>query len=167
MIDLCPPPETSAVFLYGARRALLVLHAAGSIVLIGAATHHALHMRHYLRGRFGRAALEKTYAKVVAAAYAVTFALGALVYPAYRVHVRGLYLDRYARFYSGLFDVKEVFASLALLVALGLGALAYTLRPAEERWLVPVYAAMSFIVCAVVWLNVVAGLLVASVRGIG
>ena len=165
-MDLCPPAE-SPVFLYGARRALLVLHAAGSVVLIGAATHHALQMRHYLRGRFGRAALEKTYAKVVGAAYAITFALGALLYPAYRVHVRGLYLDRHAPFYAGLFDVKEVFASLALVVAIGLGGLAFTLRPAKERWLVPVYATMSFIVCAVVWLNVIAGLLVVSVRGVG
>jgi hypothetical protein len=166
-MDLCPPPADSTVFLYGARRALLVLHAAGSVVLIGAATHHALEMRHYLRGRFGRAAIEKTYAKVAGAAYAITFALGALLYPTYRVHVRGAYLDRHAPFYAGLFDVKEVFASLALVVALGLGALAFTLRPAEERWLVPVVAAMSFVVCAVVWLNVVAGLLVVSVRGVG
>jgi hypothetical protein len=155
------------VFLYGARRVLLLLHAGGAIVLIGAATHHALQMRHYLRGRFVRVAVEKTWARVVAVAYVVTFVLGALLYPTYRVHVRAAYLDQHAPLMAGLFDVKEVFASLALVVAIALGALASTLRPSEERWLIPVYAGMSFIVCAVVWLDVIVGLLVVSMRGVG
>jgi hypothetical protein len=165
MTDPCSPG--AGVVFYGLRRLLLVLHAAGSIVLVGAATHHALQMRHYLRGRFGREKLEKLYAKVVSVAYVVTFVLGALLYPSYRVHVRGYYLDRAAPAFAGLFDVKETYASLALVVAVALGALAYTLRPAETPALVRVYAVMSFIVCAVVWFNVVAGILVVSVRGVG
>lgn len=155
------------VVFFGARRALLLFHAGAAIVLLGAATHHALQMRHYLRGDFQRAALEKTYAKVVAVAYVITFALGAMVYPSYRVEVRGLYLDRYAPGYAGLFDVKEVYASLTLSVAVGLGALALTLRPAESPALARVYAVMSLLVCAVVWFDVIAGLLVTSVRGLG
>lgn len=165
-MDCVPGPDDAVVF-YAARRVLLVLHAAGSIVLIGSATHHALQMRHYLRGRFQRAALERTYARVVAVAYAVTFAIGAALYPTYRVHVRGLYLDRYAPGFAALFDVKEMYASLTLLVAIALFALAGTKWQAEPPAMVRVYAVMSFIVCATVWFNVIAGLLVASVRGIG
>ncbi len=90
-----------------------------------------------------------------------------MLYPSYRVHVRGYYLDRYAPWFSGLFDVKETYASLALVVAIALGALAFTLRPAETPALVRVYAVMSFIVCAVVWFNVIAGILVVSARGVG
>ena len=155
------------VFLYGARRLLAVLHTAGAVVLLGAATHHALLMRHYLRGRFERIALEKTYAKVLSVAYAVTFALGALLYPTYRVHVRGYHLDRVAPEYARLFDVKETYAALALLLAAGLGALAYAWRPREEPHLAPVVAGMSAVVCAVVWFNAIIGVLVMSVRGIG
>lgn len=161
-MDPCAP-----VVFHGIRRLLLVLHAGGSIVLIGAATHHALQMRHYLRGRFGREKLEKTYAKVVSVAYVVTFVLGALLYPSYRVHVRAYHLDHLAPAFAELFDVKETYASLALVVAVALGALACTLRPAETPALVRVYAVMSFVVCAVVWFNVVAGILVVSVRGVG
>jgi hypothetical protein len=164
-MDPCAPG--GGVFLFGLRRLLLVLHAGGSIVLIGASTHHALQMRHYLRGRFGREKLEKTYAKVVSVAYVVTFALGALLYPSYRVHVRGYYLDRFAPAFSSLFDLKETYASLTLVIAVALGALALTLRPAETPALVRVYAVMSLIVCAVVWFNVVAGLLVVSAHGVG
>lgn len=163
MMDAC----TADVFLHGARRLLLVLHAGGSIVLIGASTHHALQMRHYLAGRFGREKLEKTYAKVTSLAYLFTYVIGALLYPSYRVHVRGLWLDRHALGYAELFDLKEVYASLTLTVAVALGAMALTLRPSEERALTRVYAVMSFIVCAVVWFNVIAGLLVTSVRGVG
>ncbi len=163
---LTPIPDQGVLF-YAARRALFVLHGAASMVLVGAATHHALEMRHYLRGRFERQRLEKVYAKVVSAAYVVTFMLGAALYPTYRVHVRGFYLDYHAPFYAGLFDVKEVYASLTLTVALGLGAISFTLRPSEQKSFVRIYAAMSLIVCAVVWFNVIAGLLVASVHGIG
>jgi hypothetical protein len=163
----CEPGPEEGVIFFAARRLLLVLHAGGSIVLVGAATHHAMQMRHYLRGNFERRGLEKTWARVVAVAYVVTFAFGAALYPTYRVHVRGLYLDRYAPGYAGLFDVKEAYASLTLVVAVALGALAGSLRPAEAKTLVRVYAAMSFIVCAVVWFNVIAGLLVVSVRGVG
>jgi hypothetical protein len=166
-MDPCAPTPEFAIAFYDARRVLLVLHAAAAIVLIGASTHHALQMRHYLREEFSRKQLEKTYAKVVAVAYPLTFALGAILYPTYRYHVRALWLDRYAHWAARLFDVKEVFASLALVVAIALGALAFTLEPKDEPHLARVYAAMSFIVCGVVWLDVVAGVIVTSVRGIG
>ena len=166
-MDPCAPGPGESVIFYGMRRLLFVLHGATSVVLIGAATHHALQMRHYLRGRFERAALERTYARVVAVAYVLTFALGAALYPTYRVHVRGLYLDRYAPGFAELFDVKETYASLTLVIAVALGALAGTRWQAEAPGLARVYAVMSFIVCAVVWFNAIAGMLVASVRGVG
>ncbi len=164
-MDPCAPEPQ--VFLYGARRVLALLHTAGSVVLLGACTHHLLLMRHYVRGRLERAPLEKTYAKVITVAYAVTFALGALLYPTYRVHVRGYHLDRFDPAYARFFDVKETFAALALFVVLGLGALAYAWRPREEPHLAPVVAGMSLVVCAVVWFNAIVGVLVVSVRGVG
>lgn len=167
MEESCVPDALHAIPLYGARRALLVLHDAGAVVLLGAATHHALAMVGWLRGRFDRLASEKTWARVASASYLLTFALGALVYPSYRYHVRGLYLDRHAPFFAGLFDVKEVFASLTLVVAVALGALSFTLRPREEPHLARIYAAMSLVVCGVAWLDAVLGVLVTSVRGIG
>jgi len=167
MDPTCTPPPDQAVVFYALRRVLLLLHGAGSIVLVGASTHHALSMRHYLRGHFAAARLEKTWAKVVAVAYVFTFAAGALLYPTYRYHVRGLYLDRWAPRFAELFDIKEIYASLTLVVAIGLGALAFTLEPKKGEPLVRIYAAMSLLVCAVVWLNVVLGILVTSVRGLG
>ena len=166
-MDPGAPEPGEGVIFYGIRRLLFLLHGATSVVLLGAATHHALEMRHYLRGRFERAALERTYARVVAITYVLTFALGAALYPTYRVHVRGLYLDRHAPAFAALFDVKEMYASLTLVIAVALGALAGTRWQTEMPRLARVYAVMSFLVCAVVWFDAIAGMLVASVRGIG
>ena len=49
-MDACAPGD--GVAFHAARRLLLVLHAGGSIVLVGAATHHALQMRTPLQVRF-------------------------------------------------------------------------------------------------------------------
>lgn len=164
MDDCTSSPVT---FLFGLRRALLLLHAASSVVLLGAATHHALLMRFYLRRRFERVALEKTYAKVIAYTYPITFAIGLLVYPTYRVHIRGYYLDRFAPLYAKLFDVKEVYAALAIFVAVALGVLAYRWRPKDEPHLAPIVAAMSLVLCLAVWFSAIVGVLVTGVRGIG
>lgn len=149
------------------RRALLLAHAASSIVLVGASTHHAIQMRHYLRGRFGRRPLVRTYAIVTSIAYVLTFALGALLYPSYRIFVRACFLEANAPAYARMFDVKEVFAALALLVAAGLGWIAHVWDPEREPDLAPVYAAMAILVTAVVWWSAISGILVTSVRGIG
>jgi hypothetical protein len=157
----------SPIAVYAIRRVLLGLHAAGALLLLFATARHGLLVRRYLVGRFDEVAREKRWARVVAFGYLWTFALGATLYPSYRYHVRGLYLDRHAPVLAGLFDVKESYAALTFVVALGLGALASTLRPSEERWLIPVYASMSVLVCAVVWLDAAIGVLVVAVGGIG
>lgn len=162
----CLVPQDYQTWLYGARKLLLLVHAAASIVLIGASTHHALEMRHYLRGKFHRRTVEKLYARVSAIAYVVVFAGGAMLYPTFRYHVRALFLDHHAPWVSNLFDIKENFASLALLLAIGIGVLSITLDPKEERTAVPIYAVMSFIVAAVVWFNTLAGLLIASFKSV-
>ncbi len=162
----CTVPPDAQTFLYAARKLLLLLHAASAIALIGSATHHALQMPALLRGA-PRVRLERIYARVVAVAYATTYGLGAMLYPTYRYHVRGLYLDRHHPMVSSLFDIKENLATIALLLALALGALGGKLSAdAEDRPLVRVYAAMSVFVAAVVWFNVVSGLLIVSYRSV-
>src|SRR5581483_4091311 len=118
----CAVPPDAQTYLYGARKLLLVLHAAASIALIGAATHHALQMPALLRGS-PRVRLECLYARVMGVAYVIAYALGALLYPTYRYHVRALFLDRHHPMVSNLFDIKENLATIALVLALAVGAL--------------------------------------------
>lgn len=83
------------LFLEGHARLLSILHGVAAGVLLGGATHLALASRRYLRPEPARVVprSERTYATVTALAFAACFALGAVLYPTYKVRVRAEYLD--------------------------------------------------------------------------
>jgi hypothetical protein len=147
-------------------RVLVLLHAAGAIVLVGASTHLALLTAGWLRGTMRRKQLGRLYPAVVAAAYAATYALGGLAYPAFRYHVRALYLDRHAVWASNLFDVKEHFASLGLPLAAGALLLSRVLDLDEDRPLLAGFAVFVFGTTAIVWFNTISGLVITMVKGV-
>jgi len=146
-------------------RILVVLHAAAAIVLVGSSTHHALIALGYLRSVF-KERLGRIYASTVLGSYLVTFLLGGAAYPAFRYHVRALYLDRYEPWASNLFDIKEHFASLGLPMAVGVFVLSRVLRPKQDTELLPTYAVMVFGVAIIVWFNLFSGLIITLVRGV-
>ena len=158
-------PEHAQTFLYGGRKVLLLLHFVAAVVLAGSSTHLALRMPRLLRGR-PSPRLERVYGRVVAVSYALAYALGALLYPTYRVHVRALFLDRHHPLVSNLFDVKENLATIALPLALALGALGGRLGDDADKRLRPVFASMSAFVAAVVLFDVIAGVLIASYKAV-
>jgi hypothetical protein len=146
-------------------RLLVVLHAAAAVVLVGSSTHHFLIALGYLRGRY-KVRLGRIYAATLLAAYAATFFLGAMAYPTYRYHVRGLYFDRHAPWASNLFDIKENFAALAFPLAIGLFVLSRVMKPKDDRGMLAGYFAMAALVCAIVWFNVVSGIILTMERGV-
>jgi len=149
----------------GVARLLVVLHAIAAIVLVGATTHHALIARAYLRGQY-KVRLGKIYAATIAVTYAITFGFGLLAYPTYRYRVRGLYFDRYERWASNLFDMKENFAALGLPLVVALVVLSRVMNPKTDRALVGGYAAFAFLLTAIVWFDVITGLLITTTRGV-
>ena len=148
-----------------AAKPLVMLHAALSIVLVGAATHHSVATYGYLRGRQG-VGRSRTHAAIVGLTYLFTMGAGALAYPTYRYYVRALYLDRYEPWASNLFDIKENLSTIGLPLAMGAWWLSRTLGTDEDRPMRFGYALMVALVTAIVWVNVGAGLLVALVRGV-
>jgi len=158
-------PEPAQTLFYGARKLLLLLHFVGAVVLAGSSVHLALRMPALLRGR-SNPRLERIYGRVVAAAYSLTYLLGALLYPTYRIHVRAVFLDRHHPMVSNLFDVKENLATIALPLALALGALGGRLADDADRRLRPIFATMSAFVAAVVVFDVLSGVYIASVRAV-
>ncbi|HET9234973.1 MAG TPA: hypothetical protein VFP10_12605, partial [Candidatus Eisenbacteria bacterium] len=153
------------VVLENQARFLVLLHAAGAIVLVGASTHHFLVSLGYLRGRY-KIRLGRIYALIVALAYVATVVLGALAYPTFRYHVRGLFLDRYAVWASNLFEMKENLAAVGLPLAVAACLMSRVMNPAEDRHARVRYAALVFVQTAIVWFNVVSGLLITMVRGV-
>jgi hypothetical protein len=148
-----------------AAKPLVLLHAALSIVLVGAATHHSVATYAYLRGR-QTARRIGTHAATVGLAYLLTMAMGVLAYPTYRYYVRALYLDRYEPWASNLFDIKENLATIGLPLVMATWWLSRYLGTEEDRPMRFGYALMVALVTAIVWVNVVAGLLVTLVRGV-
>lgn len=145
----------------------VMLHAVVAIVLVGAATHQAVVLWGALRGR-PRPRLARIYGAVIAVSYVATTLLGALAYPAFRVNVRGLYLDANAAWASNLFDIKEDLAALGLPLALGawwLGRVATRAGESATRPL-PLTVVAVFGTAAIVWFGVVSGLLITLTRGV-
>ena len=103
-----------SVFLDGAAKPLLVIHALVAFALLGASTHLAIVSIQLLRGRSHLGRLARVYAQVIGATFSAAFAVGLLLYPHYRYDVRGLFLDRYEPWASNLFDIKETLAALGL-----------------------------------------------------
>lgn len=153
------------IFLDGAGRLLVLLHAAAAIVLIGAVTHHAIVAVGYLRGK-PKLRLGRIYAAIIAISYAITFAFGLLVYPTFRYHTRALYLDRYERWAANLFDMKENFAALGIPLVIAMFVLSRRMDPAEDKLLVGPYVGFALITAAIVWFDVISGLLITMTRGV-
>lgn len=146
---------------------LLIIHGLAAVALLGALTHQALAT--VWPGRKGagfgqsfRAVSAAGYANACVVLYLVTFALGAYIYPPYRVSVR-TWIER-AQLWdvSGLFEFKEqVFA-----IGLGLLPLYWLLwRRPQDGTLSRTRAWITAILCVSVWYGVVAGHIINNVRG--
>ncbi|MDP3277801.1 MAG: hypothetical protein Q8Q09_21640 [Deltaproteobacteria bacterium] len=142
-----------------AAKIALLTHAVTAGVLLGSLTHLWLVCE---RGA-PRAALKRTYASVALTCWGILFALGAVMYPRYRVHVRAEQLDVYARWAAKLFDLKE---NLALIAGVLLFAVWFMRSiegsPAQAhamRWCVRSAA-------LIVWFVALSGLLVTSVSSV-
>ncbi|HEY3354767.1 MAG TPA: hypothetical protein VGQ83_16050 [Polyangia bacterium] len=183
------------MFLEPFARALVIAHAVAAAALCGAATHLAVSLVGRLRGRaaWGR---EQRVALWAGVAYLVTFGLGLLVYPTYRVRVRAEYLDagRVVRAeaqaraavrteltrapaaappaaplggVAHVFDIKEHWAALGLPAAVALLVLRRRAGPDGERRLLPLYAGLAVAVALIAYTGALIGLVTASHRALG
>jgi hypothetical protein len=81
------------LFLESFARPLQVVHLVAAATLVASSTHHLVWSARYLWGNFKRRGGERTLAVVACVAYVVTFGLGLLLYPTYKVRVRLEYFD--------------------------------------------------------------------------
>ena len=144
---------------------LLVLHAVAATVLTGAAVHNGLlAFRSRFVGGARRLRLRRLYPTVVAGAWLVTFALGLLLYPTWRIEVRAAWLDAAQPSLVAAFELKEHWLAAGLLM---LGYLVPSSRrldletPAADRRLID---ELSMVLAAVVVYAAVAGLTLTGVR---
>jgi hypothetical protein len=154
------------LFLEGAARPLLVLHALLALALGGASTHLAIIMIRVWRGRAQPGRLVRMYSRTIGALFVIDFVLGLLVYPTYRYYVRGLYFDRYEPWAANLFDLKEILLGLGLPLALGVFAVcgfgSDETSPERRAWA----ASLSLLLWILIAFGIVSGLTVTTVRSV-
>ena len=148
---------------------LLILHGLVAVGLLGAVTHQALAAaaRHDSRRRTFVSRFRITdgalYSTAVVVLFGIVTVLGAVLYPQYRVTVRPLLQTMDMRVANGVFELKEHFSALALL-----------LLPAYwvvwRQPLLPEYRTarqwVTWILAGFVWWNFIVGQVLVAIKGL-
>jgi hypothetical protein len=144
----------------------LLVHGLSAAFLWGALTHQALAVSWPAQGGRGgwwmtlRSVRAERYARAIVILFCSTVALGALLYPPFRLVVRAAYLDQHVPWGTGLFELKEHVAAIGL-----------TLLPLYwAAWRDPeatgARRASTLALAALVWFNFLAGHVVNNLRGL-
>jgi hypothetical protein len=81
------------LFLEGQARFWLIVHSVLGAATVAVSTHLVVWLRAYPRGQFGRHNAARWFATTVLVVYGLQFAVGNLIYPAYKIRVRSEYFD--------------------------------------------------------------------------
>lgn len=157
--------EMLMVFLERFFEALLLAHLFVTFVLVGSLTHNMLIVIKYVRGKFGRKQLERYYTGVAFWSYVIVYILGALIYPAYHVYIRGKYFDADVPWATGLFEIKEHWSALALAMFLVYYCLRKTFEPDDEKGKLWFYVPLCLILNVIVWYQTVVGCYLSLLKG--
>jgi len=185
------------IFLESLARPLLLCHAIAAAVLVGATTHHLLWCRHYLFGRYNRVKAERRFATISACAFVITFVIGNLLYPTYKVRVRAEYFDNPTAIaaeaklraeqhalvgvapkpappvitslspIARVFDIKEHWVALGCAASVILWILSRRAHPKDEPRTLPLYLGLAMVQCGTAWMGAIIGLVTASYRSVG
>ena len=153
------------VFLESFYSPLLLAHLLVTFLLVGAMTHNLIIVIGYLRGKFGRQKLEWLYVRVALWAYGVVYLIGALIYPAYRIHMRQDYFEPNLRWANGLFEVKEHWGAVGLAMFFVCYLLRKSFQPSEERDKLYLYVPLCLLLNVIVWYKVVVGCYLTILKG--
>jgi hypothetical protein len=149
--------------------ALLILHGLVAVALLGAVSHQALAASRRGDGRKGsflarfRGTDAAAYSNAVTVLVLLVSTLGAILYPQYRLSVRPFVQGMDLRAANGVFELKEHFSALTLLLLPAYWA-------AWRQPLAPEYAlsrvALTWIIAFDVWWNFLAGDLLTAIKGL-
>jgi len=95
----------------------------------------------------------------------LTYVIGALIYPAYRIYIRHHYFDPQLPWATGLFEVKEHWGALGLAMFVVFYLLRRTFRPAEEKDKLVLYVPLCFLLNLILWYKVVVGCYLTMLKG--
>lgn len=126
-------------------KALLFLHLIAAVVALASSVHLLARFWRALRGAYFSQA--RLHAWILAVSYLTAFILGGSIYPTFRIRVRHDYLDAALPWATGLFEIKELGASIALIPAIGVWLLARSVDFENEQHRPYVVVCMVFAAC--------------------
>jgi hypothetical protein len=148
---------------------LLIIHGILAVFLVGAVTHQAIGAAwpvtkrssgfvHAVRGVNGM-----NYTNAIVMLFVVTFALGCIIYPTYRINVRTI-LQEYRLFKpEGMFEMKEHLLALSLALLPIYWYFWSKASPANRL----ARTAVTGIIAAAVWWSFLTGHIINNIRGFG
>jgi hypothetical protein len=154
------------IFLEHFYRPLLMVHLLASFVLVGMAAHNLIRVFGYMRGRFERQSAERTFTLVSMWLYAAVFAIGALIYPTFRVRIRADYFDKVLPWAKALFEIKEHAAAIGLALVIAACLLRRNFEPSAEREKLWLYVPLWILINIVLWYQVICGPYLVMLRSI-
>jgi hypothetical protein len=146
---------------------LLIAHALLAVTLLGAITHQTIGVWTPAKQPAGtfvgrmRSVSPATYAGAIIVLYIATAALGAIIYPSYRLNVRIVLEQMQLPKANGAFELKEHF------VAIGLGMLPaywYFWRQASTDY-ARTRAILTALLAFIVWWGFIVGHVLNNIRG--
>lgn len=150
------------VFLEPYAKLIQFLHLFAGVTAVAACSHLLIRM---LRSR--RDARVRTHAMTLLIAYLSAYLLGSLQYPTFRVRARYEFLDQAVPWATGLFEMKEHFATLTLLPVIGIFVLTRR-RPTEGSSATPhpgLLASLGSVVLLVLLFNACVGWYLGTLKG--
>lgn len=148
---------------------LLIVHALLAVTLLGVITHQAIavwwpgnHAKTFVSRM--RSVPSTTYTSAVIILFLATFVVGGIIYPAYRLSVRGVLEDYRLHAANGSFELKEHW------LAIGAGLLPaywYFWKQPLSSASVETRAIITAILAFVVWWGFVVGHVLNNIRGFG
>lgn len=147
---------------------LLFLHLVAGVICVATSVHLLLRtIRAAGRpGAFG--GQMRLHAQILGTAYLTSALLGGLIYPVFRVHVRFDLLDTAFPWATGLFEIKELLSTVAVIPVLGIMALSRDLdfRDRTHRSYLPLYMGLVGFVLGVVVYNAWCGWYLGTIRSV-
>jgi hypothetical protein len=148
---------------------LLIVHGILAVFLLGAITHQAIGASWPVTKKSAgfvsavRGVNGMNYTNVVILLFIMTFAIGTVIYPAYRLNVRTVLQEYKDLKPEGMFELKEHFLSLSLGL---LPAYWYFWRKASDANRVA-RAVLTSLIAFAVWWGFLTGHIINNIRGFG
>jgi len=149
---------------------LLFAHLTFAVVAFAIAIHLAIRVFFFLQKRPLKVRHERLYVRLLAIFYFLTYFVGCILYPTFRIRIREeFYVKEKMDWATGLFEVKEHFASFGFVAVIAIIMLSQQIEPPVikkgDRNLL-LYWGVLLVLIALMFFNVWSGWFLAKLRSV-